>query len=191
MTTVNTVLFGPAEPAAVLNNTPGWRDALARLGHTMGALSAAGKATVERELSAALGRVLNLELGELIVAGLRRHPALVAAARATESNPTAAEIVQLAAHRVTMGHRPYVDVVVNGAKLATVHFDLDLTFDIDVLLATVQAARLTNIHSGRCTVTAALACEGHNLVSRQLQLDPALTVRLTEPIALLLEERRV
>ncbi len=190
MTSMRAVLFADADPATAAGQSPGWRGALNRLGGAMGSVSAAGRAAIERELSAALGRLLEMDLGDLLVAGLRRHPALVAAARATESNPTAVEVVQLAAHRITAGHHPYVDIVVNGATVATVHFDLEITFDVDILVGTVRLARLTNVQSGRCTATAALGCEGHEIVTRQVHFDPALTIRLGDGIALLADERR-
>jgi len=42
----------------------------------------------------------------VIVAGLRRHPALLQAARVTEADPAAVEVVQLAAHQIISSHHP-------------------------------------------------------------------------------------
>ena len=82
-------------------------------------------------------------------------------------------MVQLATHRITTAHRPYVDVVIDDKKIATVHFDLSLVLDVDTLLGTVRRGRLVALASGRCTVTASLGCEGIDLVSRQTVIDPA------------------
>jgi hypothetical protein len=75
-------------------------------------------------------------------------------------------------------------------KLATVHFDLDLTFDIDTLVGTIRQARLMNVQSGHCTVTLALGTEGFPIASRQTQLDLALTVPVGDGIDLLADARR-
>jgi len=183
--TAKAVLFGDAEPGALAAGSPGWRGALQRLSSVLGAISDAGRAAVERELSAALGRLLDQDLGRIIVAGLRRHPALTAAARATAADPAASEVVQLASNRITNTHQPYVDIVINGAAVATVHFQLDLMFDIDVLVGTVRAARLISLQSGHCTASVALSCEGHEVTSRLVQLDLSVTVPLGDGVPLL------
>jgi hypothetical protein len=183
--TAKAVLFGTAEPGAIAAGSPGWRGALQRMGSVLGAISDAGRAAAERELSAALGRLLDQDLGRIIVAGLRRHPALIAAAQATAADPAASEVVQLASNRITNTHQPYVDIAVNGATMATIHFQLDLTFDIDVLVGTVRTGRLINLQSGHCTATVALSCEGHEVTSRQVQLDLSVTVPLGDGVPLL------
>jgi hypothetical protein len=189
-TTAKAVLFGTAEPGAVVAESPGWRGAIQRLGGALTKVSAAGKAAVERELSAALGHLLEQDLGRIIVAGLRRHPALIAAAEATAANPSASEVVQLASNRITNTHQPYVDIVINGVKAATVQFQLDLTFDIDVLVGTVRAARLISLQSGHCTATVALLWEQQELAKRDVQLDLSVTVPLGDGVPLLEEEPR-
>jgi hypothetical protein len=188
--TAKAVLFAQADPGTAAAKSPGWTGVLGGLGQVLSSVSAAGKAAVERELSAALGRLLEQDLGQLLIAGLRHHGALVAAARATEENPAAVEVVQLAAHSITSTHHPYVDVVINGVKLTTVHFDLDFTFDVDALVGTVRSAKLVNIQSGHCLVTVALAYGGYEIASRQVPLDLAVTIQLGDGVDLLTEERR-
>jgi hypothetical protein len=182
--TVRAVLFGDADPAGAIGASPGWAGVMNGLGAALGQVSTNGRSTVEREMTGALSTLLGLDLGEVIIAGWRSHRALVAAAQATQDNPSATEVVQLATHQIATGHRPYVDVIVNGVKLATVHFDLSLSLDIDAVLATVRGGRLVAIQSGRCTVTATLSCEGHQLASRKAKLDPVATVRLGQGLAL-------
>ena len=70
------------------------------------------------------------------------------------------EVVQLATHRVSTTHRPSVDVMVNGARLTTVHCELSLVLEIEALTATVRHARLVALGGGRSTVTAVLAFAG-------------------------------
>ena len=183
--TLHAVLFPDADPATALDTVPGWDEVLRGLGGVLPALSPAGRGSVGRELAGSLAALLRLDIGHMLVAGWKRSAALIAAARATRADPAATEVVQLAAHRITANHRPYVDVVVNGATLATVGFELGVTLDVDVLVGTVRRARLIDVQSGRFLVTAAVSSQGRELLSRQGSVDLAVTVALGEGIALL------
>lgn len=178
-TTVRALLFGAADPADVAGGA--WSDAL----NAVPRLSAGARAATTGVFGSTLAGLLELDLGQLVVGGWRRHRALRAAAEHTAANPTATELVQLAAHRVVTGHRPYLELVVNGTTTTTVHFDLDLAFDIETLTATVRAGRLVGLQSGRCLVTAALATGGRELVAKQATIDLAASLPLGEGIALL------
>jgi hypothetical protein len=189
--TVRVVLFGQADPGKALDRTPGWRTLLDGLAGVLAPLSPGGRGLAERELAGALGGLLGLDLGAVLIGGWRRHRALLAAAHATRDNPAATEVVQLAAHQITTAQHPSVDLVVNGVALATVRFELGLSLDVDSLAATVRRATLVSIHGGRCAVTASLAAAGTVLASRQLVIDPVVTVSLGDGIPLLTEEPRV
>lgn len=185
MVTLHAILFPDVDPASTLDSAPGWDEVLRGLGGVLGALSPAGRGAVERELAGSLAALLRLDLGPMLVAGWKRNGALIAAARATRADPGATEVVQLATHRVTADHRPYIEVVVNGATVATVGFELGVSLDVDVLVGTVRRARLVNVQSGRCRVTAAVSALGRELLSRQGTVDLAVTVGLGEGVPLL------
>jgi hypothetical protein len=182
--TVSTVMFGEQDPGPALAASPGWSAAIRGATTGLSAVSPAGRQQVERELAAAGGGLLGLDLREVLVAAWRRHRALYAAAKSTKDSP-ATEVVQLATHRITTTHRPSVDVAVNGVRLATVHFELSLVIEVDGLSATVRGGRLVGLGGGRCVVTAALGCAGQDLLSRQAVLDPSITVPLGDGIALM------
>jgi len=186
--TVRAVLFGTAAPADAVAGTRGWQAVVEGLGPALSALSPGGRGVVVSELGSALAGTLELDLGDTLVAGWRRHRALVEAAAVTRADASATEVVQLATHRVTAAHRPYVEVVVNGATIATVGFEVGLTLDIDAVVATVRHGRLVAVHGGRLTATAALTAAGRDILSRSVTLDPALIVSVGDGIALLPDE---
>lgn len=188
--TVRAVLYGEADPAAAVAAAPAWRTVLSGLGGVLAALSPDGQATLYAQASAAVADLLNLDVLDVLVGGWRRHRSLVAAAQRTQAQLGTTERVELASHRITTTHRPYLDITVNGATLARLHLDLGLTLDVETMVATVTRARLAGIEGGRCTVTAGLGCEGIPLGSRQLVFDPHLVLLLGEGIALLSDERR-
>jgi hypothetical protein len=189
--TVRSVLFGDSDPGAAVAASPAWGTVLSGLGGVLLTLSPPGQAHLVAEVGRAIGGLVNLDVVEVLVGGWRKHRSLHAAAERTKANPNPGiEQVELASHRITTTHRPYLDINVNGAKVATVHFDLGLTLDVDVMVGTVHQARLVAVQGGRCTVTAGLGCEGVPLASRQVVLDPHLVLRLADGIPLLAEDRR-
>jgi hypothetical protein len=185
--TIATVLFGDDDPAAALAKSSAWPQVVDRLGQALDALPAGQRDSAAREIRGAAVNLLGLRLGDVLFVAWRAHRALVAAARATVQNAGATELVQLATHRITSAHHPYVDVVVNEVKLATLHFDLSLVFDIDSLLATVRQGRLVALASGRCVAAASLACEGLELASRQSVFDPLATLEIGDGLLLAVE----
>ena len=54
--------------------------------------------------------LVDLDLGDLLVAGWRRHSRLVEAARRTLAAPGTEEVALLAPDRVTSVHHPHVDL---------------------------------------------------------------------------------
>jgi hypothetical protein len=183
--TARTVLFGDAPPADAVAGTPGWRVVLDGLEMALSAVSPAGRSLAAGEVASALTGLLNLDLGETVIGGWRTHRTLVEAAAATRADPAASEVVQLATHRITATHRPYVEVIVNGATIATVGFELSIALDIDAVLATVRRARLVTLHGGRITATVALTAAGREIVARAVTLDPPFVVPLGDGVTLL------
>jgi hypothetical protein len=94
------------------------------------------------------------------LAGWRAHPAFRSAASATAARPGSTELVDLVTHEITSSHRPHVDVEIDGVRVTTVYFDIDVIAKITALTATVRGGRLVAIHSGECEVSVALSCAG-------------------------------
>jgi hypothetical protein len=182
--TVAGVLFGDDAPAE-LSRSAGWAAVTAGLGAALGTVSAQGRRAAMRELPAAVAALGRPSLVDLLLAGWRGHRALRAAAYFTQEHPDATEVVALATHEITSEHRPYVEIVVDGVRVATLHFDLSVTFEVEAALATVRRAKLVAVEGGRCAVGVALGFEGRELVSRRADLDLPLAVDLGGGVALL------
>jgi hypothetical protein len=121
--------------------------------------------------------LLDLDLGELVVAGWRKQDQLAAAAERTATNPGSSEVVELATHRVSSAHHPSVELLVNDAHVATVTFDLGVELIIKALVVTVRDGHVVSLHTGSCDVTATMAAEGVQLASRRAHLELPLVVR--------------
>jgi hypothetical protein len=180
------LLFSPGEDA------PG---ALARqilpagaggdLGRALENLPTVTRQAAIREATTAAAGLLDVDLIGLLVAGWREHHDLTAAARRTLAAPGSTELVDLATHQITTTQQPSVSIMVDGHRVATVQLDLSVVFDVSALVAGISAGRLVALHSGRCDITATLAIQGTDVLTRRAHLELPGVVPLSPGIRLL------
>jgi len=118
------------------------------------------RAAAKDQLGVVADGLLNLDLGDLVIAGWRKHERLAAAAQRTAANPGSSERIQLATHRISSVHRPSVELLVNDTHLTNVNFELDIEFVITALEMTVRQGQVVSLHSGNCDISATLTAEG-------------------------------
>jgi hypothetical protein len=138
-----------------------------------------------REAGAAVAGLLDVSLVGVLVSAWRTHQDLTSAARRTLAVPGSTELVSLAEHQITSAMHPYVTVSVDGYQVTTIQIDLSLLFDVKALLARVRDGRLVALHSGHCDVTATLAIDQSDVISRQARLQLPGVVPLGHGIQLL------
>ena len=161
--------------------------ALGSISAAVKTLSRAGLGAVSNQIAAAAHGLLDLDLGlgELVVQGWCQIADLNAAAKRTVAAPGSEVVVDLATHSITWTHNPQIDVLVNDARVATVHFELSIRFTVKGLTATVRDGNLVRLSSGGCEVTGTLAAEGRQLAQREAQFQLPVLVRLGDGIPLL------
>lgn len=154
--------------------------ALGSISAAVKTLSAAGLGAVSNQIAAAAHGLLHLDrgLGGLVVQGWGQIAELTAAAKRTVAAPGSEEVVELATHSITWTHNPQIDVLVNDARVATMHFELSIRFTVKGLTATVRDGNLVRLSSGGCEVTGTLAAEGRPLAQREAQFQLPLLVPL-------------
>jgi hypothetical protein len=163
---------GPALARALDDNS-----ALGTLDGALRRLSQAGRQAADTQVAAAAHGLVDLDLADMMAAGWRKQGELADAVERTAANPHNPEVVELASQRITSTHRPYVDVVVDGARVATINFELDVEFLVKTLVATVRGGRVVGVSAGSCQVTATLAAEGIQLATRRASFDPQQALR--------------
>jgi hypothetical protein len=173
------LLFGQAEAGLdALAEALDQQDVLAELDTALWRVSQAGREAADREIATVTHGLFDLDLGDLLVAGWRKHAAVTTAVERTRATPGSSEVVELASHRITSVYRPFVEVLVNDVRVATIRFELAIEFLVEALVATVRDGHLVSLRSGACTLTAKLAAEGAQLLTRQAHLDLPLLIRL-------------
>lgn len=173
------VLFGPEAdiPAALAREILSASDQ--NLGRALGGLPEVTREAAVREAATVAAGLLQVDLISVLVAGWREHRDISSVARRTLAAPGSAELVSMITHRVTVAQNPSVSVLVDGHRVATVQLGLSITFDVNALLAGISGGRLVTIHSGRCDITATLAVQDTDLLTKQahLELPGAISVR--------------
>jgi hypothetical protein len=172
-------LFGEAEEGLDgLAQALDQHDVLDKLDTALWRVTQAGREAADREVATVTHGLFDLDLGDLLVAGWRKHAAFTTAFERTRANPGSSEVVELASHRVTSAYRPFVEVLVDDVRVATIQFELAVEFLVEALVATVRDGHLVSLRSGACELTATLSAEGAQLVTRKAHLDLPLLVRL-------------
>lgn len=147
-------------------------------------------AVVDQIAADAYGKLLEYDLGDLVVAGCKKYENLRAAAERSRATPDSTEVVALAHLSISSDHHPSVEVdwEPGDVYVATVTFELSVKFDVKGV-ATVQHGRLVTI-SGDCDVTATVGwcpkpTETRPLAKRESHFQLPLLVRLGGGIPLL------
>jgi len=180
------LLFGPDQetPAAVAERLRS-ADIGTDLRGALDSLPPLTRAAAVDQITTAAAGLLDINLADLVAAGWQKHADLTAAARRTLAAPGSTDLVDLASHRISTAQEPYVTVLVDGHRVATIRFGLSLAFEISALLAEIKAGKLVALHSGRCVVTGTLAIQDINVVTRQARIDLPGVIALRGGIRLL------
>lgn len=175
--TTSAFLFDGQDTGRALAQALDEHGVLGSLDSALGLVAPTTRKAAGDQVAAVADGVLALDLGDLVVAGWRKQSQLAAAAERTAANPGTSELVELATHRVSSVHHPYVELLINDVRVTTVNFELDLEFEIKALVATVRDGHLVSLHSGDCDLSATLTAEGVRLASRSRHFDLPLVVR--------------
>ena len=180
------LLFGPDQetPAAVAERLRS-ADIGTDLRGALDSLPPLTRAAAVDQVTTAAAGLLDINLADLVAAGWQKHADLTAAARRTLAAPGSTDLVDLASHRISTAQEPYVTVLVDGHRVATIRFGLSLAFEIGALLAEIKAGKLVALRSGRCVVTGTLAIQDINVVTRQARIDLPGVIALRGGIRLL------
>lgn len=142
--------------------------------------------TARHKVTAAAADLLDVNLIDVLIAGWRKQRDLTAAARRTLAAPGSTELIDIDTFPViSMERHPYVTVLVDRRRVATLQLDLSVVFAVTALLAGISAGRLVALHSGRCDITVSLSIPHADGIVRHAQLDLPGVIRLSPGIRLL------
>ena len=147
-------------------------------------LAAPARKVVRDQLASVGTQLVDLDIGDFVALGWRRHRALITAAKRTLEHGDH-EDVAMASHRIECKHQPYVDVMVDERRMARVTFDLAVALVLDGVVLVVRGGRVTEVRAGSVTVTASLSVEKVPLPPRTRSCPLVAVVNIRSGIPLL------
>lgn len=146
-------------------------------------LAPAAGALIDDELVSALERSIGgVDLSAGWTTCWERYWSVADACRRTATDDTATEIVVLARHEITSAYEAPVDIVVDGAALCTLAFELAVTAEVVGLSAVVRGGRVRAFKGGTVTAQASLSLDDAVLDTWRFASDLELVVDLPEPV---------
>lgn len=181
--TVRELLFGHGTdtPEAIARRLA----AEQKLDHALKNLKKVTREIAVREIADTTAGLLDVNLVDILIGAWRKHQELTTAARRTLAAPGSTELVELADHQITEEQQPYMSLLVDDHRVATLTLDATVVFDVHSLVADVKAGRLVAVHAGHCDITATLAVEDTEVASRQVRVPLGGVLSLGHGIRLL------
>lgn len=178
------VLFGD-RPPPVGGEEPDNDRVDTRVETLLSGITLALRTAAQREVMAALRSALGSTVFDVVYDGWQKHQALVAAGHRTLSAAGTIETLEVATHHIGGEYQPGVDVVVDGVRVGTVNFSLQVEVKVAALLAVVTMGRLVAVRSGHADFTVMLEAEGQELATgtHRAALDSELSLGDGLPLA--------
>jgi len=189
--TARVLLLGSASDADLekLQRALSDHGAVSKVGGKLSKLRPQAVEAATETLASVTAGLLDVDLGDALINGLRTHQSLVRAAEETMRVPGLQEVVQLASYQVSWTKQPTVDLLIDGTRIHTFRFHLTLLFEVEVAAAVVQDGKLVSLKSGDGSVAGTLSLEmlggDITLLEQERKIDLHLIVRLGSGVPLL------
>jgi hypothetical protein len=125
-----------------------------------------------------VGGLLNVDVGDIVGSALTKHRPIADAMRTTAADPRAEVLVTLAEHTFESDFDPSVDVIVDGATVVTIDFQVALEAHVEGGLLVIAGGRIAAVRTGRTTLSATLSCERVTIAEHHEDIDFAGVLKL-------------
>jgi hypothetical protein len=129
-------------------------------------LPAAARRALDERVGGVLHRLLDIDLGQLVVEGWGDGGELVEAAVRGRRGRSVVEVAP-ADHRITSTHHPTVDVLAGGTAVTTLRFELEVSLRLRGVVALVGGGFLLAVPHGRLLAGATLALDGREVLTAE------------------------
>ncbi len=113
---------------------------------------------VQEEMSAKIGEVLDVGLGDVMAAAWEKVGALREYADPDEHPPEETVLLPLAAHTIESEHEPSVELKIKDMVICTIQLEVALELALEGVVLKVQGGKIREIQAGSCQASGSLAC---------------------------------
>jgi hypothetical protein len=124
---------------------------------------------VAGRISYLLEDLINLPLADVLGAAWRTDRQLI---EYCDGSPDKQTVVQLVDHEIFSRNQPYVELIVDGAKLGFVSLQADLRVLVEGASLTIQSSRITRANVGMVRIAAKVQIGGTPLLERKVVFAP-------------------
>lgn len=113
--------------------------------------------------------LLDISVIDVLLGAWKTQAEIRAGLRESAADPARTIVVQLARHAITSEHRPAIEVRAAGRAIATLHFPVDVAFEVEAVQLTLRRGEVAEIRSGRMQTRGTVKFESVVLFERQLE----------------------
>ncbi len=113
--------------------------------------------------------LLDIDIGEIIVGVWKKRDELKKYADTSKYPPGETYLVSLLEHTITSKHRPGIEVLINGAKVKTIWFDIEFALTLEGAILEIDGGSIIGLSTGTCKGMGAIRCEGVALLEKETQ----------------------
>ncbi len=168
------LLGGDEDDTETLRRSLADNGVLSTCGGLLARLTDAAGEAVHEQLASVAAELVDIDLGDVLMAGWQLHRRLKEAAAATLMSPGSKEVIELGPHEIPATYEPTIDLIVNEKCLHTFHVKLDVVLEIATAVVVVEHGRLTQLRCGDTAATCTLTLDHAVLAHKRghLQLPP-------------------
>lgn len=149
-----------------------------------GGLPTSAYRSLDQRVVEALRTLLDVEIGDVLLGGWRKYRELVAAAERTRDVPGPPEDLVLAEHEIVYTQQPSVEVLVDGAPVARLAFELAVSLVLRGVIAVVDRGRLVALRGGDLVAGAKLTLRDVELAKGEIRCLAGAVLRLGAGVSL-------
>lgn len=113
---------------------------------------------VQKEMSAKIGEVLNVGLGDVLAAAWGKVQELQEYADPEQHPPDEVVLVPLAPHTIESSHSPHVDLLIKKITIGSLHLDVALKVELEGVVLQIQGGRIREVRAGSGHASGQLQC---------------------------------
>jgi hypothetical protein len=150
------------------------KDALAKDGVAVktgagGTLPMLGWRMMPKAIAGQLSTLLDIGLPDILIGGWNKAYALRQHLQKSAKTPGKETFLQLAEHKITSNHEPYVALLKNGKEVARLPFSISIELVLQSAVLRILDGEIREIQTGQIKAKGSVKCGGAILIQKDFQ----------------------
>ncbi len=114
--------------------------------------------SVQKEMGAKIGEVLNVGLDEVLASAWKKYKGLQEYTDPAKHPPEETALVPLAKHAIKSAHKPHVDLKIKDVLIGSIQLEVKLALSVEGIVLKVQDGKIHDVRAGSCKASGSLKC---------------------------------